>query len=79
MAIYDINLVLHSLNTHCIKGMKLKYMLLLSTPKRHLIFSVRNISWFNLIQSGVRGKRLDIIQSMFRNIEIFNKRNLKMF
>ena len=37
--------------------------------KKAFDFVVRDILWFKLIQSGVRGKILGIIQSMYRNIK----------
>ena len=37
--------------------------------KKAFDFVVRDILWFKLFQSGVRGKILDIIQSMYRNIK----------
>ena len=37
--------------------------------KKAFDFVVRDILWYKLIQSWVRGKILDIIQSMYRNIK----------
>ena len=45
------------------------YIQLLLTLKKAFDFVVRDMLWFKLIQSGVRGKILDIIQSMYQNIK----------
>ena len=37
--------------------------------KKAFDFVVRDVLWFKLIQNGVRGKILNIIQSMYRNIK----------
>ena len=68
MSTIDNIYVLHSLITHCINEKKKLYAAFVDF-KKAFDFVVRDILWFKLIQSGVRGKILDIIQSMYRNIK----------
>ena len=69
MSTIDNIYVLHSLITHCINGKKKKLYSAFIDFKKAFDFVVRDILWFKLIQSGVRGKNLDVVQSMYRNIK----------
>ena len=69
MSTVDNIYVLHSLITHCINGKKKKLYSAFIDLKKAFDFVVRDILWFKLIQSCVKGKFLDIIQSMYRNIK----------
>ena len=68
MSTVDYVFILHSLITHCINENKQLYSAFIDF-KKAFDFVVRDILWFKLIQSGVRGKILDIIQSMYQNIK----------
>ena len=68
MSTVDNIYVLHSLITHCINEKKKLYSAFIDF-KKAFDFVVRDILWFKLIQSGVRGKILDIIQAMYTNIK----------
>ena len=68
MSTVDNVFILHSLITHCINENKQLYSAFIDF-KKAFDFVVRDILWFKLIQSGVRGKILDIIQSMYQNIK----------
>ena len=57
MGTLDNIFVLHSLITHCLNNNKKLYSA--------FDFVVRDVLWFKLIESGIRGKILNIIQSMY--------------
>ena len=69
MSTVDNIYVLHSLITHFVNEKK-KLNSAFVDFKKAFDFVVRDILWYELIQSGVRGKSLDIIQSMYRNIKL---------
>ena len=68
MSTGDNIFVLHSLNTHCVNEKKKLYSAF-TDFKKAFDFVVRDVLWFNLVKSGVKGKILDIIQSMYKNIK----------
>ena len=60
--------LLHGLMTHLSNNNKQLYCSFIDFSKA-FDYVVRNILWFKLIKYGVRGKMLDIIMSMFKNIK----------
>lgn len=68
MSTIDNVFVLHSLISHCVNENKKLYSAFIDF-KKAFDFVVRDVLWYKLIQSGVRGKILDVIQSMYRNIK----------
>ena len=63
--------ILHSLITHYVNEKKKLFSAFIDF-KRAFDFVVRDILWYKLIQMGVRGKILNIIQSMYK---ILNQRS----
>ena len=59
---------MQSLISHCLNNNKKLYSAFIDF-KKAFDFVVRDVLWFKLIQNGVRGKILNIIQSMYRNIK----------
>ena len=60
--------VLHSLITHCLNNNKKLYSAFIDF-KKTFDFDVRDVLWFKLIESGIRGKILNVIQSMYKSIK----------
>ena len=60
--------VLHGLTTHLLNNNKQLYCSFIDFSKA-FDYVVRDILWFKLIKYGVRGKMLDIIMSMYKNIK----------
>ena len=60
--------VLHGLTTHLLNNNKQLYCSFIDFSKA-FDYVVRDILWFKLIKYGVRGKLLDIIMSMYKNIK----------
>ena len=60
--------VMHSLISHCINTNKKLYSALIDF-KKAFDFIVRDVLWFKLIQNDLRGKILNAIQAMYRNIK----------
>lgn len=59
---------LHSLISHCLNENKKLYSAFIDF-KKAFDFVVRDILWYKLIKSGVRGKILNVIQSVYENIK----------
>ena len=68
MSTLDNIFVLNSLISHCVNENKKLYAAFIDF-KNAFDFVVRDVLWYKLIQSGVRGKILDVIQSMYGNIK----------
>ena len=68
MGTLDNIFVLHSLITHCLNNNKKLYSAFIDFRKA-FDFVVRDVLWFKLIESGIRGKILNIIQSMYKSIK----------
>ena len=68
MSTLDNIFVLNSLILHCVNENKKLYAAFIDF-KKAFDFVIRDVLWYELIQSGVRGKILDVIQSMYRNIK----------
>ena len=68
MSTLDNIFVLNSLISHCVNENKKLYAAFIDF-KKAFDFVVRDVLWYKLIQSEVRGKILDVIQSMYRNIK----------
>ena len=68
MGTMDNIFVMHSLISHCINTNKKLYSAFIDF-KKAFDFVVRDVLWFKLIQNGVRGKILNVIQAMYRNIK----------
>ena len=68
MSTLDNIFVLNSLISHCVNENKKLYAAFIDF-KKAFDFVVRDVLWYKLIQSGVRGKILDVIQSIYRNIK----------
>ena len=68
MSTVDNIFVLHSLITRCVNEKKKLYSAFIDF-KKAFDFVVKDVLWFKLVKSGVRGKILDIIQSMYKNIK----------
>ena len=68
MSTLDNIFVLNSLISHCVNENKKLYAAFIDF-KKAFDFVVRDVLWYKLIQSGVRGKILDVIQSMYRDIK----------
>ena len=68
MRTLDNIFVLHSLITHCLNNNKKLYSAFIDFRKA-FDFVVRDVLWFKLIESGIRGKILNIIQSMYKSIK----------
>lgn len=68
MCTIDNVFILHSLISHCISGKTKLYSAFIDF-KKAFDFVVRDVLWYKLIQNGVRGKILNIIQSMYNNIK----------
>lgn len=68
MGTLDNIFVLQSLISHCINSNKRLYSAFIDF-KKAFDFVVRDVLWYKLIQSGVRGKILTVIQAMYRNIK----------
>ena len=61
--------LLHSLITHCINNNKKLYSAFIDFRKA-FEFVVRDVLWFKLIESGIRGKILNVIQSMYKVLKV---------
>ena len=68
MGTLDNIFVMHSLISHCLNNNKKLYSAFIDFRKA-FDFVVRDVLWYKLIQNGVRGKILNVIQSMYRNIK----------
>lgn len=68
MGTVDNIFILHSLISHCINEKK-KLFAAFIDYKKAFDFVVRDVLWYKLIQSGVRGKILNVIKSMYSNIK----------
>ena len=68
MSTVDNIFVLHSLITHCVNEKNKLYSAFIDFKKAFDVV-VRDVLWFKLVKSGVRGKILDMIQSMYKNIK----------
>ena len=68
MSTVDNVFVLHSLITHYVNENKKLYSAFIYF-KKAFDFVVKHILWYKLIQSGVRGKILNIVQSMYSSIK----------
>ena len=68
MGTLDNIFVLHSLITHCLNINKMLYSAFIDFRKA-FDFVVRDVLWLKLIESGIRGKILNIIQSMYKSIK----------
>ncbi|MCG8044774.1 MAG: reverse transcriptase domain-containing protein, partial [Candidatus Thiodiazotropha endolucinida] len=68
MGTMDNIFVLHSLISHCVNNNKKLYSAFVDF-KKAFDYVVRDVLWYKLIQSGIRGKTLNIIQSMYKNIK----------
>ena len=66
MGTLDNIFVLQSLITHCLNNNKKLYSAFIYFRKA-FDFVVRDVLWFKLIESGIRGKILNIIQSMYKS------------
>ena len=64
----DNNYVYHGLTTHLLNNNRQLYCSLIDFSKV-FDYVVRDILWFKLIKYGVRGKMLDTIMSMYKNIK----------
>ena len=70
--------VLHGLTTHLLNNNRQLYCSFIDFLKA-FDYVVRDILWFNLIKYGVRGKMLDIIMSMYKNIKCRVKLRVFMY
>ena len=77
MSTVDNIFVLHGLITHFLNNSKRLFCSFIDFSKA-FDYVVRDILWFKLIQYGVRGKILDIIVSMYRDIKSKVKLNNKL-
>ena len=68
MGTTDNIFILHSLISHCINNNRKLFSAFIDF-KKAFDFVVRDILWYKLIKYGVRGKILNVIQSMYRNIK----------
>ena len=68
MGTIDNIFILHSLISHCVNEKKMLFSAFIDF-KKAFDFVVRDVLWYKLIQMGVRGKILNIIQSMYNNIK----------
>ena len=68
MGTIDNVFILHSLISHCLNEKKQLFAAFVDF-KKAFDFVVRDVLWYKLIQMGVRGKILNIIQSMYSNIK----------
>ena len=68
MGTADNIFILHSLISHCVNNNKKLFSAFIDF-KKAFDFVVRDVLWYKLIQNGVRGKILNVIQSMYRNIK----------
>ena len=68
MGTLDNIFVLHSLITHCLNNNKKLYSAFIYFRKA-FDFVVRDVLWFKLIESGIRGKILNVVQSMYKSIK----------
>lgn len=68
MCTIDNVFILHSLISHCINDKTKLYSAFIDF-KKAFDYVVRDVLWYKLIQNGVRGKILNIIQSMYNNIK----------
>ena len=77
MSTVDNIFVLHGLITHFINNGKQLFCSFIDFSKA-FDYVVRDILWFKLIKYGVRGKILDIIASMYRDVKSKVKLNNKL-
>ena len=77
MSTVDNIFVLHGLITHFINNGKQLFCSFIDFSKA-FDYVVRDILWFKLIKYGVRGKILDIIASMYRDVKFKVKLNNKL-
>ena len=68
MGTLDNIFVMHGIITHCLNNSEFLYSAFIDF-KKAFDFVVRDVLWFKLIQNGVRGKILNVIQSMYSNIK----------
>ena len=68
MGTLDNIFVLHSLITHCLNNNKKLYSAFIDFRKA-FDFVVSDVLWFKLIESGIRGKILNVIQPMYKSIK----------
>ena len=68
MGTLDNIFVLHSLITNCLNNNKKLYSAFIDFGKA-FDFVVRDVLWFKMIESGIRGKILNLIQSMYKSIK----------
>ena len=68
MGTLDNIFVLHSLITLCLNNNKKLYSAFIDFRKA-FDFVVRDVLWFKVIESGIRGKILNVIQSMYTSIK----------
>ena len=67
MGTIDNIFILHSLISHCLN--EKEAFTAFVDFKKASDYVVRDALWYKLIQIGVRGKILNFIQSMYRNIK----------
>ena len=77
MSTLDNSFVLHGLITHFLDNSKRLFFSFIDFSKA-FDYVVRDILWYKLIQYGVRGKNLDIIVSMYRDIKFKVELNNKL-
>ena len=77
MSTSDNIFVLHGLITHFLNNNRKLYCSFIDFSKA-FDYVVRDIVWFKLIQYGVRGKMLEIIMSMYRDVKSRVKLNNKL-
>ena len=68
MGTLDNIFVMHGIITHCLNKSEFLYSAFIDF-KKAFDFVVMDVLWFKLIQNGVRGKILNVIQSMYSNIK----------
>ena len=68
MGTIDNIFILHSLISHRVNEKKMLFSAFIDF-KKAFDFVVRDVLWYKLIQMGVRGKILNIIQSMYNSIK----------
>lgn len=67
-ATLDNIFILHSLISRCINNNNKLYSAFIDL-KKAFDYVVRGVLWYRLIQTGIRSKILNVIQSMYRNIK----------